>query len=78
VILEVSNTKGSIMMITNSRNLSDASRNQNDAMNGAEVVKTGGRKFFKNDQFCNYCKKIGHTKKTCWKLHGKPPRMGRN
>jgi hypothetical protein len=37
------------MMITNSRNLSDASRNQNDAMNDAEVVKTEARKFFKDD-----------------------------
>jgi len=49
VMLEVPNTKGSAMMITNSRNLSDASRNQNDAMNGAKVVKTEGRKFFKDD-----------------------------
>jgi hypothetical protein len=78
VMLEVPDTEGSAMMITNSRNLSDASRNQNDAMNGAEVVKTEGRKFFKDDQFCNYCKKTGHTKETCWKFHGKPPRMGRN
>jgi hypothetical protein len=78
VMLEVPNTEGSAMMITNSRHLSDASRNQNDAMNGAEVVKTEGRKFFKDDQFCNYCKKTGHTKETCWKLHGKPPRIGRN
>jgi len=71
VMLEVSDTEGSAMMITNSRNL-------NDAMNGAEVVKTEGRKFFKDDQFCNYCKKTGHTKETYWKFHGKPPRMGRN
>jgi hypothetical protein len=77
-MFEVPNTKGSAMMITNSRNLSDATRNQNDAMNGAKVVKTEGRKFFKDDQFCNYCNKIGHTKETYWKLHGKPPRMGRN
>jgi hypothetical protein len=78
VMLEVPNTEGSALMITNSRNLSDASRNQNDAMNGAEVVKTEGRKFFKDDQFYNYCKKTSHTKETCWKLHGKPPKMGRN
>jgi len=42
VMLEVLNTEGSDMMITNRRNLSDASRNQKDAMNGAEVVKTEG------------------------------------
>ncbi|KAG6735946.1 hypothetical protein POTOM_061371 [Populus tomentosa] len=53
VMLEVPNTEGSAMMITNSRNLSDASRNKNDAMNG-------------------------YTKETCWKLHGKPPKMGHN
>jgi hypothetical protein len=64
-MLEVLNTKGSAMMINNNKNLSDASRNQNDAMNGAEVVKTEGRKFFKDDQFCYYCKKTGHTKETC-------------
>jgi hypothetical protein len=78
VMLKVPNTEGSAMMITNSRNLNDATKNQNDAMNGAKVVKTEGRKFFKDDQFCNYCNKIGHTKETYWKLHGKPPRMGRN
>ena len=22
---------------------------------------------------CTYCKKSGHTKDKCWKLHGKPP-----
>ncbi|XP_011015916.1 PREDICTED: uncharacterized protein LOC105119472 [Populus euphratica] len=78
VMLEVLNTEGSAMMITNRKNLSDVSRNQNDVMNGAEVVKTEGRKFFKDNQFCNYCKKTGHTKETCWKFHGKLPRMGRN
>jgi hypothetical protein len=48
-MLEVLNTEGSAMMIINSRNLSDASRNQNDAMNDAEVVKIEARKFFKDD-----------------------------
>ena len=48
-MLEVLNTEGSAMMIINSINLSDASRNQNDAMNDAEVVKTEARKFFKDD-----------------------------
>jgi hypothetical protein len=49
-----------------------------DAMNGAEVGKIEGKKFPKDDLFCNYCKKTSHTKETCWKLHGKPPRMGCN
>jgi hypothetical protein len=68
MMLEVPKTEGSAMMITNSRNLSDASKNQNDAMNGAEVMKTEGRKSFQDDQFCNDCKKTGHTKETCWKI----------
>ncbi|KAG6775743.1 hypothetical protein POTOM_019236 [Populus tomentosa] len=71
VMLDAPNTEGSAMLITNSRNMGDA-------MNGAEVGKIEGKKFPKDDLFCNYCKKAGHTKETCWKLHGKPPRMGRN
>jgi hypothetical protein len=58
-------------MITNSRNLSDA-------MNGAEVVKTEGKNSLNMISFCNYCNKTSHTKETYWKVHGKPPRMGRN
>ena len=26
--------------------------------------------------YCEYCKKLGHTKDTCWALHGKPPQIG--
>jgi len=66
-------------MITNNRNLSDA-------MNGAEVVKTERKNSLKMicfvtiaiSLFCNYCNKTGHTKETYWKVHGKPPRIGRN
>ena len=76
MMLETTNTKGYAIIITNSKNSSDASRNQSDAMNGAEIVKTGGRKFSKDDQFCNYCKNTSHTKNICWKLH-KKTRMGR-
>jgi len=71
VMLDAPNTKGSVMLITYSRNMGDA-------MNGAEVGKIEGKKFPKDYFFCNYCKKTGHTKETCWKLHGKPPSMGRN
>jgi hypothetical protein len=70
-MLDAPNTKGSVMLITYSRNMGDA-------MNGAEVGKIEGKKFPKDYFFCNYCKKTGHTKETCWKLHGKPPSMGRN
>ncbi|KAG6758887.1 hypothetical protein POTOM_035350 [Populus tomentosa] len=66
VMLDVPNTEGSAMLITNSRNMGDA-------MNGAKVGKIGGKKFPKDDLFCNYCKKTSNTKETCWKLHGKPP-----
>jgi len=71
VMLDVPNIEGSAMLITNSRNMSDA-------MNGAKVVKTERKKFPKDDLFCNYCKKTGHTKETYRKLHGKPLRIGRN
>ena len=26
----------------------------------------------RNGKCCNHCKKNGHTKEECWKLHGKP------
>jgi hypothetical protein len=71
VMLDAPNTEGSAMLITYSRSMGDA-------MNGAEVGKIEGKKFPKDYLFCNYCKKTGHTKETCWKLHGQPPRMGRN
>lgn len=51
MMLDVFNTKGSVMMITNSKNL-------NKAMNSAEMVKTEGKKLSKDDRFCNYCKKM--------------------
>jgi hypothetical protein len=69
MMFDVPNTKGSAMMITNSMNPSNA-------MNVAKMVKNEWKKISKDDQFCNYCKKIGYIKETRWKLHGKPSRMG--
>ena len=57
-MLDAPNTEGSAMLITNSRNMGDA-------MNGAELGKIEGKKFTKDDLFCNYCKKTGHTDETC-------------
>ncbi|XP_078443282.1 ZIP metal ion transporter family isoform X1 [Wolffia australiana] len=34
-------------------------------------------KLSKEDIVCNYCKKKGHMKDKCWKLHGKPPHIAR-
>jgi hypothetical protein len=46
-----------------------SSKNPNDAMNVAKMVKTKKKKFSKDNQLCNYCKRTGHIKETCWKLH---------
>ena len=65
-MVEAMNTEGSTMM-TNSRN---------EVKNDEEGIKTGGRRFSKEEQFYNHCKKTSHTKEICWKLHGRP--MSRN
>jgi hypothetical protein len=62
IMLDVPNTEGSTMMIS-------SSKNPNDAMNVAKMVKTKKKKFSKDNQLCNYCKRTGHIKETCWKLH---------
>ena len=50
------------------------------------LVIHGGETFQPNDQrlgkrgdrpWCDHCRKWGHTRDTCWKIHGKPP-IGRN
>ncbi|RVW98502.1 hypothetical protein CK203_026778 [Vitis vinifera] len=28
--------------------------------------------------WCNYCNELQHTKDTCWKLNGKPPKLKNN
>uniref|UniRef100_A0A6N2MME0 Uncharacterized protein n=1 Tax=Salix viminalis TaxID=40686 RepID=A0A6N2MME0_SALVM len=65
VMVETSNTDGSAMMITRSRNSSDASRNYNDVKNDVKEVKIEGRRFSKDEQLCNYCKKTNHIKEAC-------------
>ena len=25
--------------------------------------------------WCNHCRRVGHTKDTCWEIHGKPPHL---
>ena len=63
VMMEATHTEGSAMMITHGRN---------EIKHDVERIKTEGRKIQKEEQFCNYCKKTGHTKEICWKLHGRP------
>ena len=29
----------------------------------------------KDNLWCNYCNRKGHTKETCWKLQGRPPKV---
>ncbi|RVW92046.1 Retrovirus-related Pol polyprotein from transposon RE1 [Vitis vinifera] len=33
---------------------------------------SGGDRQKRDRPWCDYCKKLGHYKETCWKLHGKP------
>ena len=33
---------------------------------------SGGDRQKRDRPWCDYCKKPGHYKETCWKLHGKP------
>ncbi|KAJ0041973.1 hypothetical protein Pint_18863 [Pistacia integerrima] len=37
-----------------------------------EIGRIESRSSNKDNLWCNYCKKPGHTKEQCWKLHGKP------
>ena len=36
------------------------------------VRQFDGQNKSKNQQWCNHCQRLYHTKTTCWKLHGKP------
>ncbi|XP_078433852.1 uncharacterized protein LOC144705174 [Wolffia australiana] len=47
------------------------------ATKGQNYQKNDSEKQNREDIFCNYCKKKGHTKDKCWKLHGKPPHIAR-
>ena len=66
-----SNSEGSAMMITQGKT-------PRKGLNATETVKNNGlRSTHKDNLWCNYYKKKGHIKDNCWKLHGKPPGMGR-
>ena len=56
MMMEATHTEGSAMMITHGRN---------EIKHDVEAIKPEGRKIPKEEQFCNYCKKIGHTKEIC-------------
>ncbi|CAA7407411.1 unnamed protein product [Spirodela intermedia] len=75
----------------NTRNLRNDLKIKNAAFNtlkdkDTSVLKKGGSKvpFIKGDPktdpkahlFCTYCRKNSHTRKTCWKIYGKPPNYG--
>ena len=48
-MMEATHTKGSAMIITHGRN---------EIKHDAEAIKPEGRKIPKEEQFCNYCKKL--------------------
>lgn len=39
----------------------------------ALFVKGNGGEENRKKPWCDYCKKLWHTRETCWKIHGKPP-----
>lgn len=70
VMLEMPNhhSEGCAMMITERKTPSEA-------LNVAETKKNGQKSIYKDNLWCRYCRKRGHTKDNCWKLHGKPLSM---
>ncbi|RVW38517.1 Retrovirus-related Pol polyprotein from transposon RE1 [Vitis vinifera] len=41
-------------------------------VSGRLFQSSGGDRQKRDRPWCDYCKKLGHYKETCWKLHGKP------
>ena len=50
---------------------------QNQGQYPRNGSKTNSDRGGKNDYVCSYCKKTGHLKDKCWKLHGKPPHIAK-
>ena len=44
---------------------------------GQYLRRSESEKGNRSDIVCNYCKRTGHTKDKCWKLHGLPPHMAK-
>nr|CAN82240.1 hypothetical protein VITISV_044199 [Vitis vinifera] len=42
------------------------------ALAGRSFNSSGGDRQKRDRPWCDYCKKLGHYKEACWKLHGKP------
>lgn len=67
VMLETQNVEGSAMVVAKS----ELSHPIQENVKEVQFPKTFGSDKKKN-LWCNYCKKTGRTKETCWKFHGKP------
>ncbi|XP_062073415.1 uncharacterized protein LOC133777717 [Humulus lupulus] len=55
------------------------SSNESSSVSGNEVLalfvkETKTNNDNKKKSWCDFCKKHWHTRDTCWKIHGKPPR----
>ena len=44
---------------------------------GQYLRKSESEKLNRDNLVCNYCKRTGHTKDKCWKLHGLPPHIAK-
>ena len=65
-----SNFEGFAMMIIQGKT-------PREGLNVVEIMKNNRlRSTHIDNLWCNYCKKKGHIKENCWKLHGKPLGIG--
>ena len=44
--------------------------------NSSRGQERGQQRQGKDGFICNFCKRTGHTRERCWKLHGRPPHVG--
>ena len=63
-------TKCAVFAITDRRSIRPTQNGQS-AQPVNEIKK--GQPRNRENQWCNYCKRKGHTKEKCWKLKGRPP-----
>ena len=70
VMLDVQSLDGSALLTTGANE--QASEKSLTAATTTESKRPDLKGTGKGNLICNYCKKIGHIKENCWKLHGRP------